>query len=186
MVPRVPRDAEERRTQNRRLEPEPLLAALVRGGVDFIVVGGYAVAAHGFPRATKDIDICPDPSDPNLRRLAAVLAELEAELIGMEEFTATAEFDLKPNLQGLEMGGNWVLLTKHGRLDVMQHLDGLGEDGGGWKELKPHAVTRTFLGHQCLFCSYEDLVRMKAAAGREQDQVDLTTLAAQRHQPPRS
>ena len=153
---------------SRRLEPEPLLAALVGGGVDFIVVGGYAVAAHGFPRATKDIDICPDPSSHNLRRLANVLAELEAE----------------PDLEGLEMGGNWVLNTKHGRLDVMQHLEGLGENGGGWRELKPRAVSRTFLGHDCLFCSYEDLVSMKAAAGREQDRVDLVTLAAQRHEAP--
>jgi uncharacterized nucleotidyltransferase DUF6036 len=163
----------------RRLEPEALLASLAAHEVEYIVVGGYAVAAHGFPRATQDVDICPRPSDQNLRRLTAALGELEAEPIGLDE--PGDEFDLRPNLEGLKLGGNWVLITKHGRLDVMQNLKGLGEDGGGWAELRPHAVQRSFLGHECLFCSYEDLLKMKIAAGRDQDRVDVRTLKAQRH-----
>jgi hypothetical protein len=162
----------------RRLEPELLLDALAAHKVEFLVVGGFAVAAHGHPRATKDIDICPEPSDENLGRLAAVLAELEAQPIGLDDFEG--EFDIEPDLDGLKLGGNWVLDTKHGRLDVMQHLKGLGDDGGGWDEMRPHAVTRTFLGHEVLFCSYEDLLKMKTAAGRDQDLVDVRTLKAQR------
>jgi hypothetical protein len=162
----------------RRLEPESLLGALAAHRVEYLVVGGFAVAAHGHPRATKDIDICPEPSAANLDRLAAALAELEAEPIGLDEFEG--EFDVAPDLEGLKLGGNWVLDTRHGRLDVMQHLKGLGEDGGGWAELRPHAETRNFLGHEVLFCSYEDLVRMKTAAGRDQDLVDVRTLKAQR------
>lgn len=162
----------------RRLEPESLLDVLMAHEVAYLVIGGFAVAAHGFPRATKDIDICPEPSDANLGHLAAALAELGAEPIGLDEFEG--EFDISPDLEGLKMGGNWVLNTKHGRLDVMQHLKGLGDDGGGWAELRRHAETRNFLGHEVLFCSYEDLVRMKVAAGRDQDLVDLRTLRAQR------
>jgi hypothetical protein len=161
-----------------RLEPEPLLDVLAGHKVEYLVVGGFAVAAHGHPRATKDVDICPEPSEANLGHLAAALAELGAEPIGLDDFEG--EFDFEPDLDGLKLGGNWVLNTKHGRLDVMQHLKGLGEDGGGWPELRPHAVKRNFLGHEVLFCSYEDLVKMKAAAGREQDLVDLRTLRAQR------
>lgn len=160
------------------LKPEPLLGALVSQGVDFVVVGGYAVAAHGHVRATKDIDVCPDPAEANLRRLATALAELEAEPIGHEEFNDD-EFDLKPNLEGLKMGGNWTLVTKFGRLDVMQHLAGLGADGG-WKELSRHAVSRDFLGHSCLFCSYEDLIKMKQATNRPQDEIDVKNLKAAR------
>lgn len=162
----------------RRLEPESLLDILATHKVVYLVVGGFAVAAHGHPRATKDIDICPEPSDSNLGRLAAALKELEAEPIGLDEFEG--EFDVDLDLDGLKMGGNWVLNTKHGRLDVMQHLKGLGEDGGGWTELRPHAETRNFLGHVVLFCGYEDLVRMKTAAGRDQDLVDVRTLKAAR------
>jgi hypothetical protein len=160
------------------LQPEPLLTTLVDHEVAFIVVGGYAVAAHGYVRATKDIDICPDPAAGNLRRLADALAELEAEPIGLEEFVG--EFDLRPDLEGLQAGGNWTLKTKFGRLDVMQHLEGLGGDGGGWRELVPHAVTRSFLGHDCLFCSYEDLLKMKRSAGRPQDEIDITSMKAAR------
>lgn len=160
------------------LNPEPLLGILVEHDVAFIVVGGYAVAAHGYVRATKDIDICPDPEPGNLRRLAAALAELEAEPIGIEEFAG--EFDLESDLGGVQHGGNWTLKTKHGRLDVMQHIQGLGRDGGGWEELTAHAVPRDFLGHDCLFCSYEDLIRMKRAAGRPQDEIDVNSLKAAR------
>ena len=164
----------------RPLDPEPLLSALIDHRVDFIVVGGYAVAAHGHVRATKDIDICPDPVNDNLERLAAALIELEAEPIGLEEFAAADEFDLAPDVEGLGLGGNWILMTKHGRLDVMQHLAGLGEDGGGWEELVRHAIMRNFLGHECLFCSYEDLLRMKRGAGRPQDAIDIESLKAAR------
>ena len=163
----------------RPLDPEPLLDVLLGHGVDLIVVGGYAVAAHGHVRATKDIDICPDPFEGNLGRLAAALDELDAEPIGLDDFAA-GEFDLAPDLEGLKLGGNWTLMTKHGRLDVMQHLRGLGGDGGGWVELRKHAVTRAFLGHECLFCSYEDLIRMKEGAGRPQDRIDVENLKAAR------
>lgn len=161
------------------LEPEPLLRALLDRKVAFIVVGGYAVAAHGFVRATKDIDICPDPAEENLLRLADALGELEAEPTRLDDFTE-GEFDLKPDLEGLRHGGNWTLGTKYGRLDVLRHISGLGEDGGGWKELSRQAITRTFLGHPCLFCSYEDLLRMKRGAGRPQDEVDINSLKAAR------
>jgi len=163
----------------RPLAPEPLLSILVDYHLSFIVVGGYAVAAHGFVRATKAIDICPDPSEENLGRLAAALEALEAEPTGLDDFVE-GEFDLKPDVEGLRFEGNWTLHTMFGRLDVLQHIEGLGEDGGGWKELSRHAITRSFLGHECLFCSYEDLIKMKRAAGRPQDEVDINSLKAAR------
>ncbi|HMJ72315.1 MAG TPA: hypothetical protein VK471_03005 [Solirubrobacterales bacterium] len=173
-------DAETQASALRPLRPEPLIAALVDHRVDFIVVGGYAVAAHGFPRATKDIDICPDPSDDNLGRLAKALATLEATPIGLDEFEG--EFDLEPDLEGLRLGGNWTLLTKHGRLDVMQTfgLEGSAEGQGGYRDLASHSVDRMFLGHQVEFCSYDDLLRMKQAAGRAQDKVDVESLRTAR------
>lgn len=173
-------DAEARASEIQPLRPEPLIAALVEHEVEFIVVGAYAVAAHGFPRATKDVDICPDPTEENLRRLATVLTELEARPIGLDEFEG--EFDLKPDVEGLGMGGNWTLLTKHGRLDVMQTFSfEVGSDGeGNFNDLARHAVERHLLGHRVRFCSYEDLLRMKRAAGRAQDNVDIESLKAAR------
>ena len=51
--------------------PEELMDALVSGGVRFILIGGLAVGVHGVVRATRDMDIVPDPDPTNLERLAA-------------------------------------------------------------------------------------------------------------------
>jgi hypothetical protein len=51
-------------------EPDELLLALTRAQIGFIVIGGVAVGVHGFVRATKNLDIVPDPSPENLARLA--------------------------------------------------------------------------------------------------------------------
>lgn len=161
------------------LKLDSLLGVLVDHGVDFVIVGGFAVVAHGYVRATKDIDICPDPADANLERLAAALAELEAEPMGLDDF-APEEFDLRPDREGFEFGGNWTFRTKYGRLDVLQHIKGLGRDEGGWKELSRHAVRRNFLGYDCLFSGYEDLLSMKRGAGRPQDELDIKSLKAAR------
>lgn len=171
-------DAADRSARRRALKPESLIAALVEGGIEFIVVGGFAVAAHGYPRATKDIDICPNPTTENLARLADVLAALDAEPIGLGDLGG--EFELRPDRAGLSGGGNRTLATRHGRLDVMQHLAGLGDEGGGWAELRPHAVKRSFLGYDCLFCGYSDLIRLKRASGRPQDAIDIENLKAAR------
>jgi len=179
MSPEGP-DAETQASERRPLRPEPLIAALIDHEIDFIVVGGYAVAAHGFPRATKDIDICPDPSRENLAKLARALDVLEATPIGLDEFEG--EFDLEPDLDGLRMSGNWTLLTKHGRLDLMQtfSFEGSADGEGRYSDLVSRAVERDFLGHRVKFCSYDDLLRMKQAAGRAQDKVDVESLRVAR------
>jgi hypothetical protein len=161
------------------LSIESLLKVLTDRKVAFIIVGGFAVVAHGYVRATKDVDICPDPSDENLKRLAAALAELEAEPLGLDDF-APEEFDIRPDFEGLQFGGNWTLRTKFGRLDILQHIKGLGGDEGGWKELSRRAIQRKFVGYDCLFCDYQDLLSMKASAGRPQDEFDIKSLKAAR------
>ena len=70
----------------RVLEVDPLMDVVDAHEVEYIVVGGFAVAAHGHVRATRDVDICPNPKRSNLRRLAAALEALEATPIDLEEF----------------------------------------------------------------------------------------------------
>jgi hypothetical protein len=60
-------------------EPGPLIERLVDAGVEFVIVGGFAVIAHGYVRATRDLDIVPAPTRENYKRLAALLRGLEAE-----------------------------------------------------------------------------------------------------------
>lgn len=57
-------------------------------GVDYVLIGGLAVGAHGFPRATKDLDIVPAPDAANLDRLATLLRRVGAQHHGLGDFDA--------------------------------------------------------------------------------------------------
>jgi len=143
--------------------------------VEFIVIGGFAVAAHGRIRGTRDLDLCPDPDPANLQRLTSALEAIDATVLDLDEFED--EHDLKPDLEGLGGGGNWRLKTRHGGLDIMQDLSGLA---GGYADLAAGAEERVFLGYRVRFCGYEDLITMKEAAGRPQDLIDIEDLRAAR------
>jgi hypothetical protein len=156
------------------LDARALLTALVEARIEFIVVGGFAVGAHGFPRATKDVDLVPSPERTNLERLADLLRTLDSTVIGTEEFDPTEI--VHPDLEGLLGGGNWVLRTRFGRLDIMQYL----EPDLDYAKLDPGAIEDEVFGLRVRFCGYEDLVAMKEAAGRDQDLVDLSRLRAAR------
>ena len=136
----------------------------------FIVVGGFAVGAHGYPRATKDVDIVPSPTRENLVHLARVLDNLDYEIVGMEDFKC--EELVQPDLEGLLAGGSWVLRTRYGRLDIMQ----LVPPELGYEDLRPDAIEDEVFGIQVSFCGYQHLVAMKEAAGRPEDIKDLQRL----------
>jgi hypothetical protein len=170
-------DGDGRRSLPRRiLEVDPLMSVIDAHEVEYIIVGGFAVSAHGWPRATKDIDICPNPKRSNLRRLAAALEELEATPIDLEEFEG--EFDLKPDYEGLQQGGNWTLMTKHGRLDILQtfQFEDVEDDLGEYADIANHTTYRSLRGRELKFVGYEDLLTMKRAAGRDVDLIDIKSL----------
>src|SRR3954447_18571871 len=156
--------------------PDELIAALSDGGVEYVLIGGLAVGAHGFPRATKDVDIVPAPDDANLDRLGAALRDVEANHFATADFDP-AEFPFDPLKPGdLREGGNFVLATRLGRLDVMQWVPGVPGDRA-FEHLAESAVeTSLASGGRLRVCSRDDLVAMKRAAGRPQDLVDLEHL----------
>lgn len=160
----------------RVLEVDPLLRVLDAHQVEYVLIGGFAVAAHGHIRATKDIDICPSPKKSNLARLAAALKELEAVPIDLEEFEG--EFDLGPDYERLQHGGNWTLMTKHGRIDIMQtfSLEDAEDGVGDYGDIARHAVDRKFRGRSYKFVGYEDLLKMKRSSGRDVDLIDINSL----------
>ena len=152
------------------LQPEPLLRTLERHRVAFVVIGGFALAPHGYIRATKDIDIVPEPTRENRARLAAALRDLDAQ-VDLADIGAK-ELGLAPNEAGLRGGGNWMLRTRFGRLDVMQTVPGLRD----YQHLRAGAVEVAGV----LYAGYEELIAMKAASGREQDLRDIGALEAAR------
>ncbi len=157
------------------LDPLPLLRALHERGIEHIVVGGFAVNAHGFIRVTKDLDIVPSPACENLEKLAAMLRDLDAEILDTGDFE-DEEMPADPtHAGGLEMGGNFCLLTEIGRLDVMQWLSGIETDNL-YGEFDPDAIEGIVDGIPVRVCSLEHLRAMKRAAGRPQDLEDLRRL----------
>ena len=153
-----------------RLNPHELLATLAARQVDFVVIGGFSLAAHGYVRATKDLDIVPSPAPDNLAALAAALRDLEAK-VDVGDLDAD-ELAIKPDEAGLRGGGNWVLQTRHGRLDIMQDVPGLRD----YDELRAGALTVSGV----LYAGYQQLVAMKSASGRQEDLRDIGALEAAR------
>jgi predicted nucleotidyltransferase len=157
------------------LDIQAILRSLVDGGVDFVLIGGVAVGYHGHIRATKDVDVVPDPDLPNLERLAQVLRGLDAEVEGSGDFDPEELPDpLDPS--ALALGGNWVLSTRLGRLDIMQWIG----DVPLWSRFAPRAIEDRIADLPIKVVSYEDLIELKEMAGRPEDLVDLQRLSEAR------
>jgi len=152
----------------REFDLRSLLAALHEHGVDFVVIGGVAVGAHGYIRGTEDLDVVPDPSPENLDRLAGVLEELDSTLPTVDG----RRFDPRTDTQVVRRGGNVTAETKFGGLDVVQRALGVP----GYDSLSEDAVTSELLGVPVRICSLPRLREMKEAQGRPQDKADLANL----------
>lgn len=147
------------------LRPRSILAVLERHEVRYIVIGGIAARIWGSPRATDDLDICPAQTRENKRRLAAALNELEARFRppGLEE-------------NGLPPPGGWdersldamvslALTTELGWFDVWFRPDGTD----GYSDLIREASDATIGELTIKVADLGDIIRSKAAAGREKD-----------------
>jgi predicted nucleotidyltransferase len=153
------------------LDIKTILQRLVEGEVEFLLIGGVAVGYHGHVRATKDVDVVPAPDSENLEKLAQVLREIDAEVEGADDFEEGELPDpLDPS--ALELGGNWVLSTRLGRLDVMQWIG----NEALWSRLAPGAIEDRIAGLPIKIVSLDDLVKLKEQAGRPEDLADLERL----------
>jgi predicted nucleotidyltransferase len=157
------------------LDPLPLLRSLHERGIEHIIVGGFAVNAHGYIRVTKDLDIVPRPAEENLGKLAEMLRDLDATVLDTSDFKAE-EIPADPtNVADLALGGNFCLLTDLGRLDVMQWLGGIDTEDL-YTELARGALESSVAGVPVRVCGLDALLTMKRAAGRPQDLEDLKRL----------
>lgn len=152
------------------LEPLALLGVLSNHSVDVVVIGGFALPAHGYTRATKDVDVVPEPSGTNLSRLLAALEDLRAEPLAVGDFRPEEILEL--SLENLQLGGNWLLRTRLGRLDVMQFAAELPD----YSELRAAAVLLDLSRDLPPFVGYDHLIAMKRAAGRPEDLRDIAAL----------
>ncbi len=151
-------------------DPEPILQALDRHEVDYVLIGGLAAQLHGarIPR-TRDIDITPSRDRENLERLASALRELGAKLRppGLDEGFAV-ELDERTFARMVSVS----LTTRYGPVDVSLLPDGTG----GYEDLSVAAVLIERWGVRVRIASLADIIRSKEAAGRNKDLEHLPLL----------
>jgi hypothetical protein len=136
-----------------------MLAALSAEGAEYLVVGAYALAAHGLPRATGDIDLWVRPTPENAGRVVKALRRFGAPL-----------FDL--TLDDLARPGTvFQLGVPPRRIDIMTSIDGVEfEDAwAGRVTCRLGAIDTTVLGR-------EQLLQNKRAVARPKDRVDVHIL----------
>jgi len=151
--------------------PTVLIGALVRAGVDFVVIGGVAVVVQASPRFTRDLDITYATDTPNLERLGALLVAVDATLRGVEE-----DVPFTPDSRTLRNTRMLRLTTRDGALDLLAEPPG----SPGYRALRRHADLVELDDVSVRIASLEDLLEMKRAAGRPQDEIDIQSLEVAR------
>jgi hypothetical protein len=140
-----------------------MLSELSAGGAEFLVVGAHALAAHGLPRATGDLDIWVRADERNAPRVLEALRRFGAPL-----------FDL--SLDDLSKPGTvFQIGTAPARIDILTGVSGLS-----FAEAWPRRTTVRIGDLSVAVIGREDLIRNKRATGRPQDLVDADRLERHR------
>jgi hypothetical protein len=153
--------------------PVDALEALVARRVRFVVIGGFASQLRGSPSLTGDTDVCYARDQENLERLDLALEDLEASLRG-----APKDVAFMLDARALEAGAHFTFDTTAGALDILGHPPGIT---GGYEELERAADEMEIApGLSVKVSSIDDLIRMKRAAGRPKDLIEVEVLGALR------
>lgn len=139
-----------------------MLSAFSAGGVEYLVVGDHALAAHGRPRATGDLDLWVNPTPENADRVWRALTQFGAPLGDL-----TTQ-DLVSRDIALEIG------LPPRRIDVLTSIDGV-EFGEAWRD----RVTVELGPVEAPVIGRDHLIRNKHAVGRPQDVADVAWLESE-------
>ena len=133
-----------------------LLRAFIAADVRFLIVGAYALAVHGRPRATGDLDVWVEPTPINASRVMRALTDFGAPASDISE----ADF-AKP-------GVTYQIGVPPGRIDILTELTGLT-----FAEAWPDRLRRPFGDLEVDFIGRAAFVRNKRATGRTKDLGDI-------------
>lgn len=145
------------------------LRTLLQHGVRFVVIGGIAGRAWGSTTITNDLDICYQRNAENYEALAAALLSIGATLRG-----APAGLPFQLDARTIRMGDSFTFDTSVGSLDCL----GTPSGTGGYADLMKNASEVDLDDLRFMVCSLDDLIRMKRAAGRPKDRIEVEILAA--------
>jgi predicted nucleotidyltransferase len=135
------------------------IQSLNDNGVRYLVVGGYAVALHGYPRYTKDMDIWVEMTSENASKILKALDQF-----GFGSLDVKASDFTLPD-QTLQLG------YPPRRIDILTTIPGIE-----FPECYPSRTTVELDGVSVNFIDLENLKKNKKATGRHQDMADLENL----------
>jgi hypothetical protein len=138
-----------------------LLAAFTGNGVRFLVVGAHALAAHGVPRVTGDLDVWVEPTTANAARAWRALAEFGAPL----ETLSLRESDFVQPDRVIQLG-----LPPY-RIDIMTAISGVR-----FPDAWPDRLEGTLFDVPVAFIGRAAFIRNKRASGRPKDLEDIRAL----------
>lgn len=140
-----------------------ILQALSKVGADFVVVGAYALAAHGITRATGDIDLFVRPTAENAARVYKALLDFGAPL--QAHGVAQADFE--------HAGTVYQIGLPPRRIDILTQISGVS-----FEEAEADSISRLIDGMMLRFLGHTTLIRNKQAAARLKDLADVELLKA--------
>lgn len=138
-----------------------LVKYLDEANVEYALVGGYAIAAHGFNRASEDIDILVNPSLENARRWILALSRLPDH--ATEELAADPDVFAKDSRYALRINDEFTV-------DVMPSIA-----GHSWNKMQSYIETIDFEGMNLKLLNLEGLLMTKQGV-RPKDQMDAAVL----------
>lgn len=144
------------------LELHPLLGALIRNGVDFVVVGGVAGWIHGSAYPTYDLDVAYARRRSNLERLAKALRELNVRWRG-----GPPDLPIELDATMLDNGANFTFDTPFGMFDVLGEISGVRD----YEDLRHEARIEFYDGLEIRVASLDHLIAMKRSADRVKDRL---------------
>ena len=147
------------------------LRVLVDHEVRFVLIGGQAAVARGSSSLTRDLDVCYDRAPDNLDRLAAALGAMHARLRGVDD-----DVPFVLDARTLRNGDSFTFETDHGAVDVLATPSGTS----GYADLAAGADPMDVGGFVVHIVALDDLIRMKRAAGRPKDRIEVEVLVALR------
>jgi hypothetical protein len=136
------------------------IGSLNDNGVRYLVVGGFAVALHGYPRYTKDIDLWIEPVPDNAAKIVKALDQFGFGALDLK----AADFIEPDTIIQLGYPPN--------RIDLITTLPGIN-----FGECYPAHITADMDGVMVSFIDLENLRKNELASGRAQDLADLENLS---------
>lgn len=125
------------------------------------------MAAHGYERATRDVDIVYSTEPASCTAFAEVLGDLRAEVALADEAVGSTEIDAEM----LRRGGHFRFSTEAGPLDALSKISGFD-----FPALARDAIEAELGDFSLLICSLDSLTAMKESTDRPRDQEDLKAL----------